>query len=192
MRTLGADSFWYWGVGAFIHAGAGTTESISGRDYRTADHTVGEDELLTIDCSPQRDGIRGDFARTLVVENGVALEDARDTSCGEWRDGIAAEYVLHHDLVDVATPAMTFTELAGTMNTRIAELGYENLDFRGNLGHSIARSMADRVWLESGNTTRLGDVPLFTFEPHIRRAGGTYGYKHENIYRFVGDRLTAL
>ncbi len=33
----GADSFWYWDVGAFIFAGDETTVSVSGKDYIVTD-----------------------------------------------------------------------------------------------------------------------------------------------------------
>ena len=37
MPELGADSFWYWDVGAFVFAGEETAVSISGRQYTTSD-----------------------------------------------------------------------------------------------------------------------------------------------------------
>ena len=33
MMELGADSFWYWDVGAFVFAGDETTLSVSGKEY---------------------------------------------------------------------------------------------------------------------------------------------------------------
>lgn len=36
MLELGADSFWYWDIGAFIFSGDETTLSISGKRYQTA------------------------------------------------------------------------------------------------------------------------------------------------------------
>ena len=36
MLELGADSFWYWDVGAFVFCGDQTTLSVSGREYVTA------------------------------------------------------------------------------------------------------------------------------------------------------------
>ena len=36
MLELGADSFWYWGVGAFVFAGDETTLSVSGKEYITS------------------------------------------------------------------------------------------------------------------------------------------------------------
>ena len=33
----GADSFWYWDVGAFVFCGKETAVSVSGREYKTSD-----------------------------------------------------------------------------------------------------------------------------------------------------------
>ena len=192
MLELGADSFWYWGIGAFVFSGDDTVLSVSGRTYETPERVIAENDLVTIDLSPQRDGVWGDFARTIVVENGRALDDPRSTSNAEWREGFLAERALHATLIEVAHPSMTFEELHGVMNERVVDLGFENLDFLGNLGHSIERRSEDRVYIERGNPARLDSVELFTFEPHIRRPGGAFGYKRENIYRFEGERLLEL
>lgn len=37
MKSLGADSFWYYNIGAFVFAGKNTTVSVSGRKYKTED-----------------------------------------------------------------------------------------------------------------------------------------------------------
>lgn len=34
MLSHGADSFWYWDVGAFVFAGDKTAVSVSGREYK--------------------------------------------------------------------------------------------------------------------------------------------------------------
>jgi Xaa-Pro aminopeptidase len=192
LLELGADSFWYWGIGAFVFAGSGTIRSVSGRDYETPDYVLGEQELLTLDLSPQRRGIWGDFARTLIIEDGEPLQDARDSSNPEWRSGALTEQRLHAQLCELAVPSMTFEELAGLMNEHVVDLGYENLDFLGNLGHSIARQSSDRVYIEPGNQARLDSVDFFTFEPHIRRPNGLFGYKREDIYFFDDGQLTAV
>ena len=36
LYDLGADSFWYWDIGAFVFAGEETIESVSGREYETS------------------------------------------------------------------------------------------------------------------------------------------------------------
>lgn len=41
------------------------------------------------------------------------------------------------------------------MNKQITEKGYVNLDFLGNLGHSIERRSGDRIYIEKGNKKKL-------------------------------------
>lgn len=139
LLELGADSFWYWDVGAFVFAGDETTVSVSGKQYVTSDRVIGNNDIITIDLSPQVANIWGDYARTIIVEN-----------------------------------------------------GFVNLDFMGNLGHSIVKIKGDRVYIEKGNMTKLGDVKYFTFEPHIGFPNSKYGYKKENIYYFDENGLMEL
>lgn len=40
MLELGADSFWYWNVGAFVFCGDETTISISGKHYVTSEKVI--------------------------------------------------------------------------------------------------------------------------------------------------------
>ena len=54
------------------------------------------------------------------------------------------------------------------------------------------KSKGARIYIEKGNTAKLGDVRYFTFEPHIAFPDSRYGYKKENIYYFDGDRLLEL
>lgn len=75
LLELGADSFWYWDVGAFVFAGDETTVSESGKQYLTSDKVIGNNDIITIDLSPQAGNIRGDYARTIIVENGKVAED---------------------------------------------------------------------------------------------------------------------
>ena len=35
MILLGANSFWYWNIGAFVFSGDETSVSVSGKEYRT-------------------------------------------------------------------------------------------------------------------------------------------------------------
>ena len=53
MIELGADSFWYWDVGAFVFAGDETTLSVSGKEYTTSERVIAENDIITIDLSPQ-------------------------------------------------------------------------------------------------------------------------------------------
>lgn len=49
MLSHGADSFWYWDVGAFVFAGDKTTVSVSGREYKTDDHIIEPNDIITIE-----------------------------------------------------------------------------------------------------------------------------------------------
>lgn len=188
----GADSFWYWDVGAFVFAGDETAVSVSGRDYRVSDRAIEENDIITIDLSPQKDNIWGDYARTLVIENGIVCDEADRIKKSEWRNGLQMEEYLHKKLIDMAAPDMTFEELYYYMNDLIVKKGFFNLDFLGNLGHSIVKNKNDRVYIEKGNHKKLSDVGLFTFEPHISVPDSKHGYKREDIYYFGDGRLVML
>ena len=178
----GADSFWYWDVGAFIFAGDETALSASGKDYKVADRVIQRNDIITIDLSPQRNDIWGDYARTLVFEDGVLCDEIEKIKKEEWRKGLQMEEYLHQTLIDVGTPDMTFEELYDYMNELIVKKGFLNLDFLGNLGHSIEKNKNDRIYTEKGNQKRLSDVTMFTFEPHISIPTSRYGYKKEDIH----------
>jgi len=82
------------------------------------------------------------------------------------------------------TPQTTFHELAMWTAQQIDAAGFVNLDFRGNVGHSIAARREERVYIEAGNHQPLGEVSFFTFEPHVRHKGGVWGFKHEDVFFF--------
>ena len=102
------------------------------------------------------------------------------------------EEKLHRELKRFATPTTTFTELYEHINHYIIQNGFVNLDFKGNLGHLIAKSKGSRIYIESGNRTRLSEVPFFTFEPHISMGKSQFGYKKEDIYYFQDGVLNRL
>lgn len=191
MMELGADSFWYWDVGAFVFAGDETALSVSGKEYVTSYRVIAENDIITIDLSPQIGNIWGDYARTTIIENGIVVDIDHITN-KEWKEGLLMEEYLHEEMCKFVTPETTFESLYYHMNNLIKEKGYINLDFIGNLGHSIARQKSDRVYIEKGNHMRLADVSYFTFEPHISILGSKYGYKKENIYYFENGVIKVL
>lgn len=192
LLELGADSFWYWDVGAFVFAGDETTVSISGKQYVTSDRVIGNNDIIIIDLSPQAGNIWGDYARTIIVENGMVVEDIGLIENLEWKRGLQMEEKLHTELLRFASKETTFEELYHHMNEFIVENGLVNLDFMGNLGHSIVKTKEDRIYIEKGNKTKLADVKYFTFEPHIAFPDSKYGYKKENIYYFDENGLMEL
>ena len=191
MLELGADSFWYWDVGAFVFAGDETTLSVSGKEYITSDRVISGNDIITIDLSPQNGDTWGDYARTVIIENGSVV-DSDDVTNDEWKKGLQMEEYLHEEMCKFVTPETTFEELYYYINGIIEEKGYINLDFIGNLGHSIVRQKNDRVYIEKGNQMCLGNVSHFTFEPHISVKGSKYGYKRENIYYFEDGVIKEL
>ena len=192
MLALGATSFWYWDIGALVFSGDETTLSVSGKHYQTANRLIKENDIVTVDLSPQVGNIWGDYARTIIVENGIVVNDIIKISNTEWKNGLLMEDKLHSELVSFAKPETTFEELYFHMNEFIKANGFINLDFLGNLGHSIVTHKNDRIYIEKGNKTTLGSVKFFTFEPHIAINGSKYGFKKENIYCFKGNRLVEI
>lgn len=192
MLSLGATSFWYWDVGAFVFSGGDTVLSVSGRHYETAEKVIAENDIITVDLSPQVDNVWGDFARTILIENGEVVADTDKIKNTEWKHGLLAEKNLHDELLKFATPETTFEELYFYMNGLIEKYGFKNLDFMGNLGHSIASEKESRIYIEKGNRAALGSVEYFTFEPHIALPDGKYGFKRENIYYFENGKLKEL
>ena len=191
MLELGADSFWYWDVGAFVFAGNETTISVSGTQYKTSDRMIEQNDIITIDLSPQVEDVWGDYARTIIIQNGVVV-DKEYVNNAEWKNGLMMEDFLHKELLDFAIPETTFEELYYHMNGVIEQKGFINLDFMGNLGHSIVKQKNDRIYIEKGNMSCLGEVSFFTFEPHISVKNSRYGYKKENIYYFKDGKLKEL
>ena len=192
MLALGADSFWYWDIGAFIFSDDETTLSVSGKHYKTTDKVIRDNDIITVDLSPQVGNIWGDYARTIIIEDGVVVNDINKISNTEWKNGLLMEDKLHSELLSFATPETTFEELYFHMNEFIAANGFINLDFLGNLGHSIATDKNDRIYIEKGNNAPLGSVKFFTFEPHIAVKGLKFGFKKENIYFFENSVLKNL
>ena len=191
MLALGADCFWYWDIGAFVFAGDETAISVSGPKYATSDRILAPNDILTIDLSPQCGDTWGDYARTLILQNGTVV-DTQDIQNAEWQQGLNMEALLHSELHRYATPETTLETLHRHMNRLIGQHGFCNLDFAGNLGHTIVRKKQDRVYIEKGSTLRLGDAGCFTFEPHIGLPGSHFGYKMENIYYFEDGVLQEL
>lgn len=191
MNEKGVNSFWYYGIGAFVFVGEETTVSISGKQYQASNAKVQSHDLVTIDLSPEIDGFWGDYARSFVIENGKVIEP-ESSKLPEIVEGIKAEKKLHKQFSEIIEENMNFEEVYIKMNSLIDTLGFENLDFNKNLGHSIVKNKDDRIYIESGNKETFKEVNLFTFEPHIRKKKGKYGFKFENIYYFENSKLKVL
>jgi Xaa-Pro aminopeptidase len=185
MAERGVAETWYYACPAFVLLGSRSCLSLSGRDYKPSSEPVGSLNLVTVDLSPLKEGVWGDCARSFVIEDGRYVECPANAA---FRRGVEVERSLHEAMCSYVTPATTFEDLFFFANSEIQRHGFENLDFLGNLGHSIESGREARCYIERGNKVALGDVDLFTFEPHIRERGGSWGFKHENIYYFNRER----
>ncbi len=184
LAAAGFADTWYYNCPALVLLGTRSCLSVSGRDYTPSDELVGEHNLVTVDLSPRRETYWGDCARSFCIESGRHSPAPVDPAFGE---GVAFEQQLHHAMRAFVTPATTADELFQHCNALINACGFENLDLLGNLGHSIVRRLEDRSYIEAENARTLGEMGLFTFEPHIRKRGGRWGFKHEDIYYFDRD-----
>lgn len=181
LAKRGIRETWYYDCPAFVLLGSRSCLSISGRDYEPNTESVGIHNLVTVDLSPSLGGVWGDCARSFFVEEGRCVTNPRSS---DFERGAVLQTELHQMLREFATPKTTFHQLYRFGNERISTSGFQNLDFLGNLGHSIEERREDRCYIKEGNSRCLGEVELFTFEPHIREKNGAWGFKHENIYYF--------
>lgn len=187
----GVSSFRYYGIGAFVFVGERTTISISGREYQATDIKVQSNDLVTVDLSPEIEGFGGDLARSFIIENG-RVTDAENSILLEIVEGVKTEEELHNQFRNFINEEMSFEQAYTKMNSLIEASGFENLDFKRNLGHSMANHKDDRIYIEAGNKAKFKEVDLFTFEPHIKKENGKYGFKYENIYYFDKGKLQIL
>ena len=192
MKALGVTKFWYWDIGALVFAGEETVLSVSGRDYRPSNYRIAGHDIVTVDLSPMVGHVWGDYARTFIIEAGNVQTNIERICNPLFKEGLDVQQKLHQHFQRIASPHLTFEQVYHTMNRYIYELGYENLDFAGNLGHSIEDCKSKRVYFEEGNHLQLADKAYFTFEPHVRKKNATYGFKHENIYYVENGAIREL
>ncbi len=184
LTEYGAPETWYHGVHALVLLGSRSCLSVSGRAYGPSAEKVGTTNLITVDLSPVIDGCWGDCARSFVVEEGRTTSKPNNEV---FQNGLRVLDALHGEVRDFARSGTTFHGLYSFVSESCYRHGCENLDFSGNFGHSIAKNLNDRIYIEKGNMASLGSAALFTFEPHIRFTGSQWGFKREDIYFFSDD-----
>lgn len=186
-RAAGIDSYWYQSLPALVLVGEHTPLAISRTPYAPSNLQVTDNDLVTIDLNPAINGYCADLARSYYIEQGVASQVPQHQA--EFRQGAAAQQQLHTLLKRIAHPDLTCNDLHQTLHAEIERLGFEQLDY---LGHSIGQESDQLVFIVPGSTRTLGELGLFTLEPHIRLKQGSYAFKHENIYYFEGRALQEL
>ncbi|TXI96703.1 MAG: aminopeptidase P family protein [Burkholderiaceae bacterium] len=190
LAELGYHETWYYDCPAQVLLGSRSCLSISGRFYTPSNEVIGGKNLVSVDLSPRFGDIWGDFSRTFAFEFGAWVPQAKSR---EYINGFQFQHYIHEQLVQWLKPHHSFHQLFEWANVRIREKGFVNLDFRSNVGHSIATQREDRHFIQADDHTPLGDVAFFSFEPFVRVKGGHWGFKHEDIYYFDDkDRLQCL
>ena len=177
LKKNGIGETWYYDCPALVLLGSRSCLSISGKDYEPSFEKVGNENLITIDLSPLKDGVWGDCSRSFVVEDGIVKAE-NDIKKFEFLEGLKIERELHNHFIE--------------LNEKIKSFGFENLDFNGNLGHTIEKDRNNRIYFEKDNDKKLTENMLFTFEPHIRMSGKKFGFKLENIYYFESGSVREL
>ena len=185
------DETWYYDCPALVLLGSRSCLSVSGKNYVPSEEKVGKVNLITIDLSPLKNGVWGDCSRSFVVEDGIVKAE-NDIKNFEFLEGLKIERELHNHFIEFVKPGMSFEDVFLELNEKIKSFVFENLDFNGNLGHTIEKDRNNRVYFEKDNDKKLTENMLFTFEPHIRMIGKKYGFKFENIYYFENGSVREL
>lgn len=181
LAELDYHETWYYDCPAQVLLGSRSCLSISGRQYSPQNEAIGGKNLISIDLSPKVGDIWGDCSRTFAFEFGTWVENPKTR---EYLNGFQFQQYIHAELMRWLKPHHTLHQLFDWANVRIREKGFVNLDFRGNVGHSIVTHRDDRHFIQADDHTQLGDILFFSFEPFVRVKGGHWGFKHEDIYYF--------
>ena len=104
------------GCRSIYFSGDETNVSISGKHYVTANKTIQNNDIITIDLSPQNNNVWGDYARTIIIENGIVVDCVENIENEEWEKGLQMESRLHQELLKYVTVETTFEDLYFHMN----------------------------------------------------------------------------
>jgi peptide deformylase len=193
LTQKGISDFWYYGLPAVVQVGSETQSFVSGSFYHPGSEVKAQEgDLVTVGLSPMVDGYWGDYARSIIIEDGQGSLMPQKPSA-QMQAGLEAEAKLHQYLVEIAKPEMIFADLVGLMDQKVQALGFDNVGFMGNWGRNIPGTFGhevpdndSRVRLNHDNKAKLNSVQYFTFKPHIMKTeGGTRRFKQEDIYYFA-------
>jgi len=191
LLKYGINQTWYYNCPALVLLGSRSCLSVSGKDYIPAKEKAGTINLITIDLSPLDGEIWGDCSRSYILEEGK-IKNINEIENEEFKEGIIIENKLHEYYLEFVKPEMTFSSIYYEMNRYINKFGYVNIDFMNNIGHSIEKNRNDRSYFEEKNINNVTSNMMFTFEPHIKKMDGKWGFKCENIYFFNESKLEIL
>ena len=181
LKELGYADTWYYQCPALVLLGSRSCLSVPGKEYEPSEEKVGVSNLITVDLSPTYENFWGDCARSFPFENGKVAQSPKTM---EFKAGIYFLEQLQKKMMQIVQPDTSFGQLFDWANLKIRERGFVNLDYRNNVGHSLARTREDREFIHSNNNKKLGDTSFFSFEPFVRLKGGHWGFKLEDIFYF--------
>ena len=190
IAAYGVHEYWYHNIPVMVALGQHTMRSATGKGYVASDQLLADDDYFTIDLSLAINNHWGIYAKTFSVESGMVR--LADSSNDEFVQLKNISETLHHYLLEIAHPDMTFHELYHAINARVISSKVLHLDFRGNFGHSIEQSLDARVYIENNSMQKISQSGLFGFEPHLRFIDGRIGFKDADIYFFKSNKLHRL
>ena len=183
MLEKGAQSFWTHDDPALILYSDLTTYSAHESPIELfKSKYISDNDLITIDVAPTIKNGWGDFARTFVMEDGKII-DYKKSNNQEIIDGMNFEYELHKLFINSIDENTTFSKLHKIIDDYVISNGYYNCDYHQNYGHTIENNSKDRITIAKDVDINIYkyNKPI-TFEPHICKKDGNYGFKHENMY----------
>jgi methionine aminopeptidase len=178
----GITEFWYHNTPVIVSVGANTSVSLSGKEYTATNLSIKKNDFVTIDLSLAIDSHWSILAKSFSIEEGKVISH-HFLNKDLWLLQKASN-VLHNYIVQSVEPGMTFHEIYHELNKKTEELGVEHLDFKNNFGHSIEKSLDERIYITDGVYKKITPDTLFSIEPHLKLKNGLYGFKEADIYYF--------
>ena len=110
LKKHGIGETWYYDCHALVLLGSRSCLSISGKEYEPSFEKVGNENLVTIDLSPLKNGVWGDCSRSFIVEDGIVKSET-DIKNFEFLEGLRIERELHNHFIEFVKPGMSFEDV---------------------------------------------------------------------------------
>lgn len=164
-------------------------------DYRPTNHAIAKNDVISLTLNPWLDGYTASAGYSYVWENNRLMPYE---ALPEWAEGVEILRHLYHHAETIAHPQMTLCEFYSEIQQEINRLKYENLDYRGYIGHemltmetpnpdsdhtappAILQTQAQR--LEVGNHTYFHELNYFCLHFHLRRSSQHRAFKQSHLY----------
>ena len=110
LKKNGIGETWYYDCPALVLLGSRSCLSVSGKNYVPSEEKVGNENLITIDLSPLKDGVWGDCSRSFVVEDGIVKSETNIKNF-DFLEGLRIERELHNHFIEFVKPGMSFEDV---------------------------------------------------------------------------------